>query len=218
MLSSALNGDGLLIILSSPSGAGKSSLAKKLVEDDTRVRFSVSVTTRQPRDGETEGKEYFFTSEDDFNSMIEKGKLLEYAEVFGYKYGTPKESVALFLEKDTDVLFDVDWQGGTQIRNSEFRDHVVSIFVLPPTIKELEKRLSKRGLDSPETIKHRMGQSKSEISHWAEYDYVLINDNFAQVVGEIRNILFAERLRRKRRSTLVGFVKELDEEFEMLLK
>jgi guanylate kinase len=205
---------GILIILSSPSGAGKSTLSRRLLEADPEVRFSISATTRPPRPGEEEGRDYFFKSRREFEAMVEDGQMLEHAEVFGNLYGTPRAPVEAAIARGEDVLFDVDWQGGQQIRNSSLRDAVVSIFVLPPSIAELEKRLKARGQDSDAVVAARMAQSRDEISHWAEYDYVLINERLAQCEAELRAIIRAERLRRDRRPGLVAVVRRLNGEFE----
>ncbi len=209
---------GILIILSSPSGAGKSTLSRRLLEFDPEVRFSISATTRPPRAGEQEGRDYLFKSRREFEAMVERGEMLEHAEVFGNLYGTPRAPVEAAIADGQDVLFDVDWQGGQQIRNSSLRDAVVSIFLLPPSIAELESRLRARGQDAPSVVAERMAKSRDEISHWAEYDYVLINANLAQCEAELRAVLAAERLRRDRRPDLVALIRGLNEEFEERLK
>lgn len=205
---------GLLIILSSPSGAGKSTLSRRLLESDPEVRFSVSATTRPPRPGEQEGQHYHFKSRREFEEMIATGAMLEHAEVFGNFYGTPLAPVEAAVAQGRDVLFDVDWQGGQQIRNSSLRDAVVSVFILPPSIAELEARLKARGQDSAEVVAGRMAQARDEISHWAEYDYVLVNENLTRCEAELNAIIRAERLRRDRRPELMGFVNGLNREFE----
>lgn len=205
---------GLLIILSSPSGAGKSTLSRRLLESDAGVRFSISATTRPPRAGEQEGRDYLFRSRREFEAMAEAGEMLEYAEVFGNLYGTPRAPVEAAMARGEDVLFDVDWQGGQQIRNSSLRDAVVSIFILPPSIAELESRLRGRGQDPSAVVAERMGKSRDEISHWAEYEYVLVNENLVQCEAELGAILRAERLRRDRRPELMGLVTRLNKEFE----
>ena len=209
---------GLLIILSSPSGAGKSTLSRRLLELDPEVRFSVSATTRPPRPGEREGDHYFFKSRREFEAMVHAGEMLEHAEVFGNLYGTPRAPVEATIARGQDVLFDVDWQGGQQIRNSSLRDAVVSIFILPPSIAELESRLRVRGQDPDAVVAERMAKSRDEISHWAEYDYVLINESLPQCEAELRAIIQAERLRRDRRPELVNFVRRLNREFEERLR
>ena len=163
---------GLLIILSSPSGAGKSTLAKRLMAWDDSLRFSVSATTRPPRAGEVDGREYYFRSHDEFAAMVAAGEMLEHAEVFGNFYGSPKGPVVAAMEAGRDTLFDIDWQGGQQVRNSSLGKDVISIFILPPSITELDRRLRSRGQDSDAVIDDRMRKSRDEISHWAEYDYV----------------------------------------------
>ncbi len=206
---------GLLIILSSPSGVGKTTLARRLIQWDPNVLFSVSATTRPPRAGERDGREYCFKSESEFGEMAESGKFLEHAEVFGNMYGSPKEPVESAIRNSRDVVFDIDWQGGQQIRNSVYSADTVSIFVLPPTIAELRRRLQMRGLDCDRTVEARMQKSKGEIDHWSEYDYVLINSDIDRVFEEIRNIVLAERLCRRRQLGLFGFVEGLHREFEV---
>ncbi len=205
---------GVLIILSSPSGAGKSTLAKRLMAWDATLRFSVSATTRPPRDGEQEGREYYFRSRAEFEAMIEAGEMLEHADVFGNLYGSPKGPVEAALREGRDMLFDIDWQGGQQVRNSSLGKDVVSIFVLPPTIAALDARLRQRGQDSDAVIAERMKKSRDEISHWAEYDYVLINDDLDRTEAQLRGIIEAERLRRERLTGLSDFVRRLNGEFE----
>ncbi|MEM8570590.1 MAG: guanylate kinase [Pseudomonadota bacterium] len=205
---------GLLIILSSPSGAGKSTLSRRMLEADPEVRFSVSATTRPPRPGEQEGHDYFFKSRREFEAMVSAGEMLEYAEVFGNFYGTPRAPVEAAIRRGEDVLFDVDWQGGQQIRNSTLSDSVVSIFILPPSIAELESRLHGRGQDSVEIVNARMAKSRDEISHWAEYDYVLVNETLSQCEAQLRAIIEAERLRRDRRPELMQLVHRMNTEFE----
>ncbi|WP_296478408.1 guanylate kinase [Roseinatronobacter sp.] len=204
---------GLLIILSSPSGAGKSTLARRLMEWDPTIRFSVSATTRAPREGEVDGREYFFTLREDFEDMIAQGEMLEHAEVFGNFYGSPKAPVDAALREGRDMLFDIDWQGGQQVRNSTLGKDVVSIFVLPPSIAELDARLRMRGQDSDDVIDARMRKSRDEISHWAEYDYVLINDDLDATEAALRGIVESERLRRERQTGLNEFVRGLNREF-----
>ncbi|KFI34085.1 guanylate kinase [Haematobacter missouriensis] len=204
---------GILLILSSPSGAGKSTLSKRLTTWDPTIGFSVSATTRSPRPGEVEGREYFFRTRDEFEAMVAAGEMLEHAEVFGNLYGSPRGPVEAALSQGKDMLFDVDWQGGQQIRNSGLGEDVVSVFILPPSIKELEQRLRGRGQDPDEVIAARMARSLDEISRWSEYDYVLINHDIDAAEEELRAIVTAERLERKRRSGLVGFVRGLNEEF-----
>jgi guanylate kinase len=205
---------GLLIILSSPSGAGKSTLARRLLEADPEVEFSISATTRPPRPGEVDGREYVFRSRASFEAMVAAGELLEWADVFGHLYGSPRAPVEAAIAEGRDVLFDVDWQGGQQIRNSALREAAVSIFILPPSIAALEERLVARGQDQADVIARRMSKARDEISHWAEYDYVLVNDNLARCEAELGAIIAAERLRRERRPGLVAFVAGLNREFD----
>ncbi len=204
---------GLLIILSSPSGAGKSTLAKRLMAWDATLRFSVSATTRPPRPGEIDGRDYFFRSRDEFLAMVAAGEMLEHAEVFGNLYGSPRAPVEQAMAEGRDTLFDIDWQGGQQIRNSVLGKDVVSVFVLPPSIAELERRLRARAQDSDAVIAGRMAKSEAEISHWAEYDYVLINDDIDRAESDLRTILLAERMRRERQPWLSDFVRGLNREF-----
>ena len=204
---------GLLIILSSPSGAGKSTLARRLMDWDPSLKFSVSATTRAPRAGEVDGREYYFRSREAFERMVAEGEMLEHAEVFGNLYGSPKGPVEAAMLDGRDTLFDIDWQGGQQIRNSSLGRDVVSIFILPPSISELDSRLRSRGQDSEEVIAGRMEKSEAEISHWAEYDYVLVNEDVDRSEADLRTILSAERMRRDRQPRLSGFVRGLNREF-----
>nr|WP_111298913.1 guanylate kinase [Paracoccus saliphilus] len=210
-----MNRTGLMVILSSPSGAGKSTLARRLMQWDPTLRFSVSATTRAPRPGEVDGVDYYFTSSDEFRRMVAEDQMLEHAEVFGNFYGSPRAPVETAMRDGRDTLFDVDWQGGQQIRASALGGHVVSIFVLPPSLPELERRLRGRGQDSDVVIAGRMLKSRSEISHWAEYDYVLVNDDLDETEARLRAILTAERLRRDRQAGLGAFVKQLMAEEEV---
>lgn len=205
---------GLLLILSSPSGAGKSTLARKLMAWDPTIRFSVSATTRNPRPGEEDGREYFFKTRAQFEQLVATGQMLEHAEVFGNFYGSPRGPVETAMGEGRDTLFDIDWQGGQQIRNSALGRDVVSIFILPPSIAALEGRLRSRAQDSDEVIAGRMAKSRDEISHWAEYDYVLVNDDLEQTFGHLLTILQAERMRRDRQPGLSDFVRGLNREFE----
>ncbi|MGB3556659.1 MAG: guanylate kinase [Jannaschia sp.] len=204
---------GLAVILSSPSGAGKSTLARRLMEWDSTLDFSVSATTRPARDGEREGIDYFFRTREDFGQMVLDGEMLEHAEVFGNHYGSPRAPVERALAAGRDVIFDIDWQGGQQVRNSALGRDVVSIFILPPSIAELERRLRARGQDDDIVIAERMAKSEAEISHWAEYDYVLVNDDVDACEERLRTILAAERLRRDRQPWLTDFVRGLAREF-----
>ncbi|EPX79051.1 guanylate kinase [Litoreibacter arenae] len=205
---------GILIILSSPSGAGKSTLAGRLMKWDDSLSFSVSATTRPPREGEQDGREYYFRSHDDFRKMVAEGEMLEHAEVFDNLYGSPKGPVEDAIKEGRDVIFDIDWQGGQQVRNSGLAEDVVSIFILPPSIVELEKRLRSRAQDSDEVIAARMQKSRDEISHWAEYDYCLVNHDLDVAEEQLKAILIAERLKRSRQPHLMTLVRELNEEYE----
>lgn len=205
---------GLLIILSSPSGAGKSTLAKRLMAWDPTLSFSVSATTRDPRPGETNGVEYYFKTKAEFEAMVDAGEMLEHAEVFGNYYGTPKGPVETAMMAGRDTIFDIDWQGGQQIRRSALANDVVSIFILPPSIADLETRLRGRAQDSDEVIANRMAQSRDEISHWAEYDYVIVNRDVDAAEAELKTILMAERSRANRQPGLNEFVRGLNKEFE----
>ncbi|MFN5998743.1 MAG: guanylate kinase [Paracoccaceae bacterium] len=204
---------GLLLILSSPSGAGKSTLSRKLMAWDTTMRFSVSATTRAPRPGEQDGREYYFRARPEFERMVKAGEMLEHAEVFGNLYGSPRAPVEAAMLAGTDIVFDIDWQGGQQIKQA-MRDDVVSIFILPPSIAELDRRLRSRGQDSDEVIAGRMAKSRDEISHWAEYDYVLVNEDLEATFEQLKAVLTAERLKRERQPQLSAFVRGLNEEFE----
>jgi len=205
---------GLLIILSSPSGAGKSTLAARLRSWDPTLNFSVSATTRAPRPGEEHGREYYFHSREEFQDMVAKGDMLEHAEVFGNYYGSPKGPVEEAINAGRDVLFDIDWQGGQQVRASALGKHVLSIFILPPSIPELERRLCARAQDSKEVIDGRMSKSRDEISHWPEYDYVLVNEDLEETEARLKTIVVAERLRLSQQPDLVNVVRRLNKEFE----
>ncbi|MEZ5886472.1 MAG: guanylate kinase [Paracoccaceae bacterium] len=204
---------GLLIILSSPSGAGKSTLSKRLMAWDPTFRFSVSATTRAPRPGETDGKDYYFKSRAEFDALVVAGQMLEHAEVFGNLYGSPRAPVEQAMQEGRDTLFDIDWQGGQQIKQAMTGD-VVSIFILPPSIPELERRLRFRGQDSDAVIKDRMAKSRDEISHWAEYDYVLVNDDLHETEERLKKIITATRMRRQQQPDLRDFVARLNREFD----
>jgi guanylate kinase len=199
---------GLMLVLSSPSGAGKTTLSRRLLESDPAIDLSISVTTRKPRPGEVDGRDYHFIDRACFDTMIEHGELLEWAEVFGNRYGTPRVPVDAALVAGRDVLFDIDWQGTQQLREKG-RDDLVSVFVLPPSIPDLEQRLRTRAQDSPNVIKSRMAKAADEMSHWAEYDYVIINRRVADAFDDVRAILGAERLRRERQPGLSAFVRSL---------
>jgi len=199
---------GLMLVLSSPSGAGKTTLARGLLASDVNVTMSVSATTRSPRPGEVDGKDYRFLGVEDFLRMVQQGDFLEHAAVFGNHYGTPKAPVFEALAAGRDVLFDIDWQGTQQLRQ-QARDDVVSIFVLPPSREELERRLKTRAEDPADVIAKRMAKADGEISHWAEYDYVIINDDVTRAGAQIDVILKAERLKRERQPGLPDFVEGL---------
>ena len=203
---------GLLLILSSPSGAGKSTLSRRLMAWDQDLSFSVSATTRSPRTGEVDGREYYFKTRAEFQAMVKDGQMLEHAEVFGNFYGSPRGPVEDAMTQGRDTLFDIDWQGGQQIKQA-MRGDVVSIFILPPSIAELESRLRGRAQDSEQVIAQRMAKSQAEISHWMEYDYVIVNRDLDTAFGELVTILQAERLRRDRQPHLADFVRGLNQEF-----
>lgn len=207
---------GLLIILSSPSGAGKSTLAGRLRDWDTGLAFSVSATTRAPRTGEVDGEHYHFIPEAEFKAMVNDSEMLEHAHVFGNFYGSPKAPVQKAIEAGRDVLFDIDWQGAQQITNSSLGQHTLSIFILPPSISELRRRLQSRGQDDAETIERRMLKSWDEISHWGGYDYVLINDDLDQTEAKLKTIIEATRLRRLQQPDLTDHVRALQTQFEEL--
>jgi len=199
---------GLLIVLSSPSGAGKSTISRMLLEADRRITMSISATTRPMRPGEREDVDYHFVDDGQFDAMIAAGEFVEWAPVFGYRYGTPKAPVKAALKDGRDILFDIDWQG-TQQLHSAMGEDLVRIFLLPPSLQELERRLRSRGTDTDEVITSRMERAAGEISHWAEYDYVLINDDTDECLAHVRAIVAAERLRRARQAGLVTFVRDL---------
>ena len=197
-------------MLSSPSGAGKTSIARSLLTRDKEINMSVSATTRPRRPGEAEGKDYYFVDEEKFKSDINKGLFLEYARVFDHYYGTPLGLVQKLLSSGCDVLFDIDWQGTQQIK-AKARDDLVSIFVLPPSTAELEKRLITRAQDSAEVVASRMARAADEMSHYPEYDYIIVNHDLDQSIDSVHTILKAERLRRSRQASLTEFMKQLRE-------
>lgn len=207
---------GLLIILSSPSGAGKSTLARRLRDWDPDIHFSVSATTRPSRPGEVNGADYHFVSEAEFKHMVSEGEMLEHAHVFGNFYGSPAGPVREAIESGADVLFDIDWQGAQQIAKSALQAHVLSIFLLPPSISELHRRLVERGQDADETITRRMNKSWDEISHWDGYQYVLVNDDLERTEKQLRTIVAAARLRSAQQPWLIDQVRQLQSEFEDL--
>lgn len=199
---------GMMLVLSSPSGAGKTTLAKRLLETDANFTMSVSVTTRARRESEVHGKDYYFIAPSAFQEKVKRGELLEHATVFGNSYGTPREPVEEALSQGLDVLFDIDWQGTQQLKEKA-REDVVSIFILPPSRLELERRLKSRGLDAADVVAQRMAKASGEISHWAEYDYVVVNDDVQAAETKIAFIVEAERLKRARQTGLSEFVREL---------
>ena len=208
MQTNALKRRGLLFILSSPSGAGKTTLSRKLLAEDPGIKLSISATTRAPRPGEVDGVHYHFVSDARFDVMIEEDEFYEWAEVFGYRYGTPKGIIREGLKTGQDYLFDIDWQGTQQLYQKDQQD-VVSVFILPPSLNELRRRLEARAQDTKEVIDARMERARAEISHWAEYDYVVINDDVNECFDRVREVLDAERMRRTRQTGLIPFVREL---------
>ena len=199
---------GMMIVLSSPSGAGKTSLSRKLLEKNKNLFLSISFTTRPPRPLEVNESDYFFVSDEKFIDMLNKDEFLEHAKVFDFYYGTPKKPVMNALKNGKDILFDIDWQGTQQLMNS-VQDDLVKIFVLPPSAKELEKRLLKRNQDTDETVKKRMSKASDEISHYAEYDYIIINEDFDESLEKINSILIAEGLKRTRQNKIQDVIKSL---------
>lgn len=205
---STLHRRGLMFILSSPSGAGKTTISHKLLGADDEIRLSVSATTRPKRPGEVDGIDYHFVSDEKFDRMVEEDDFYEWAEVFGNKYGTPKGYIRKGLKQGEDFLFDIDWQGTQQLKQKDDQD-VVTVFILPPSLTELRHRLETRAQDSEDVIDRRMDRARAEISHWAEYDYVVINDDVDECFVKVREILHAERMKRTRQTGLIPFVREL---------
>ncbi|HSF11792.1 MAG TPA: guanylate kinase [Erythrobacter sp.] len=199
---------GLMFILSSPSGAGKTTLSRMLLAKDAEIKLSVSATTRPPRPGEIDGVHYHFVSDGRFDAMVEEDDFYEWAHVFGYRYGTPKGMIRAALKEGQDFLFDIDWQGTQQLYQKDQQD-VVRVFILPPSIDELHRRLKGRATDSAEVINARMERARAEISHWDGYDYVIINDDVDVCFDKVRAILEAERMKRQRQTGLIPFVREL---------
>ena len=197
---------GLMLVMSSPSGAGKSTISRALLERDSNITMSVSVTTRPMRPGETEGEDYIFVDQEKFEAMAGGGEFLEHATVFENSYGTPKGPVEEILRAGRDVLFDVDWQGTQQLGENARKD-LVSVFILPPSVEELESRLHNRAQDSDEVVQKRMAKATSEMSHWAEYDYIIVNEDVEASVAQVEAILAAERLKRDRQAGLGDFVR-----------
>jgi guanylate kinase len=206
-VTSAFKRRGLLFVLSSPSGAGKSTIARMLMASDDGIAMSVSATTRPMRPGEVDGRDYHFVTVERFEDMVANGEFLEWAHVFGHRYGTLKSEVRQTIEGGRDVLLDIDWQGTQQLKQVD--PDIVRVFILPPSMEELERRLRHRGTDSDDVIARRMDRAAAEISHWAEYDYVLINNNAEKCRELVHNILKAERLKATRRVFLHDFVREL---------
>jgi guanylate kinase len=204
---------GLMFVLSSPSGAGKTTLSRMLIERMPGLKMSVSATTRAKRPGEVDGRDYLFVDKARFEEMVKRNELLEWATVFDHRYGTPRAPVEAALSKGEDVLFDIDWQGTQQLREKARAD-VVSVFILPPSAVDLEKRLHSRAQDSREVIRGRMSRASHEMSHWAEYDYIVINHEIDAAFAEVQSILKAERLKRERRIGLTGFVRDLQRQLE----
>lgn len=200
---------GLMLVLSSPSGAGKTTISRALLARDPQLSMSVSVTTRPKRPGEIEGKDYFFVDKDRFAAKVEAGEFLEHATVFGHSYGTPRGPVQAVLKAGGDVLFDVDWQGAQQLAGSAPQDLLVSVFILPPSVGELERRLHARAQDPDAVVKERMAKAAVEMSHWVEYQYVIVNEDVEVSVGRVQTILAAERLKRDRQVGLGSFVRGL---------
>lgn len=202
---------GLLLVLSSPSGAGKTTLSRALLKGDHGIELSISVTTRKPRLGEKDGEDYIFVKEDVFFQMRSKGELLEWATVFGNFYGTPRKPVEEAISEGKDVLFDIDWQGAQQL-SEKMAGHIVRVFILPPSVSILASRLKGRGLDSTEVVSKRMEEASSEISHWPEYDYVIVNEDLNDSLTKLNSILAAERLKRHRLTGLTEFVRNLQKD------
>jgi len=199
---------GLMLVLSSPSGAGKTTLSRRLLQSDPSITLSVSATTRKPRLNEIDGQDYHFIDDAEFERRAKNGEFLEHAHVFGNRYGTPKKTVMAELENGKDVLFDIDWQGTQQLRQHA-RDDVVSVFVLPPSHDELERRLRARAQDAEDVVQRRMAKAADEISHWAEYDYIIINDDVTRAQTQLETILAAERLKRIRQLGISAFARTL---------
>lgn len=199
---------GLMLVLSSPSGAGKTTISREILKREPAMALSISATTRQPRPGEVEGKDYFFVTAERFSQMVGEDAFLEHARVFENRYGTPRAPVEAALSEGRDVLFDIDWQGTQQLRESA-RDDLVSVFILPPSMASLEERLRSRAQDSEEVVQQRMAKAADEMSHWPEYDYIVVNRDIEESVAKVTAILNAERLRRDRQSGLRAFVESL---------
>jgi guanylate kinase len=199
-----------MLVLSSPSGAGKTTLSRQLLENDSRIQLSISCTTRDKRPGEVDGADYRFIDTATFRGMIDRGEFLEHARVFDHYYGTPRQPVETALDDGRDMLFDIDWQGTQQLKEKG-REDLVTVFILPPSTRDLERRLISRAQDTPDVVARRMSKAADEMSHWAEYDYAIINRDIATSLNQLKSILTAERLKRERQSGLAGFVKALRE-------
>ena len=208
MKKNKINRLGIMLVISSPSGAGKTTLARKLLEQDNDIKLSISVTTRKPRKLEKNNKDYIFVDNDKFQDMVKNNELLEFAQVFGNNYGTPRKPVENRVHNGKDVLFDIDWQG-TQALREMGPNHLVTVFILPPSTKEFEIRLKSRGQDSDDEVKRRMAEANSEITHWAEYDYIIINYEIDETLEKLKSILITERLKRVRQVGLIDFVRKL---------
>ena len=206
----AIQRRGLMLVLSSPSGAGKTTLSRQLLENDSNIQLSISCTTRDKRPGEKDGIDYKFIDTATFRGMIDRGEFLEHARVFDHYYGTPRPAVEAALDGGRDMLFDIDWQGTQQLKEKG-REDLVTVFILPPSTRDLERRLISRAQDSHEVVARRMAKAADEMSHWAEYDYAIINKDIATSLSQLKSILTAERLKRERQSGLAGFVKALRE-------
>jgi len=202
---------GIMLVLSSPSGAGKTTISHQLLEHEKYLSLSISATTRSPRPNEVDGQHYFFKTLQEFKKMMEEGAFLEYAHVFGNYYGTLKEQVEQELQKGQDILFDIDWQGAQQLLQESAKD-VVSIFILPPSLEALEERLRHRAQDGEKVIQERMSKALQEMSHWAEYDYVIINEDLERAIADVRSIIRSERLRRSRQLHLTDFMHTITED------
>ncbi|MBV8392959.1 MAG: guanylate kinase [Alphaproteobacteria bacterium] len=210
MSNEAIRRRGLMLVLSSPSGAGKTTLSRQLLDNDSQIQLSVSCTTRQKRPGEKDGVDYRFIDTQTFSGMIERGEFLEHARVFDHYYGTPRAPVDAALRAGRDILFDIDWQGTQQLQEKG-RDDLVTVFILPPSTRDLEKRLRTRAQDTPDVVAKRMSKASDEMSHYAEYDYTIINKDIATSLNQLKSILTAERLQRERQLGLSAFVKALRE-------
>jgi len=207
-MSNEISRRGLMLVLSSPSGAGKTTLSRMLLESDSNISLSVSATTRPMRSVEKHGTDYYFLRHEEFEKWVGQGRFLEHAKVFGHRYGTPEHLVSTALAGGQDILFDIDWQGTQQLKE-KMRDDLVSIFILPPSHEELERRLINRNLDALQIVKERMSKAADEISHWPEYDYIVVNHSVQNALAEIKAILIAERLKRTRQTGISAFVGKL---------